>query len=317
MLDLTNERILVTGGSGFLGTHVCAELAKFTDTKNIIAAGKKQGDLRFMNDVRELYKSTNPTVIIHLAASCGGIQANRKHPAEFLQDNLFIGLNLLMATDCFWVALKKFTFVATTCMYPDLCTVPFREVDLWSGRPTESNAPYGVAKRAIMELVRCYADQFRFPGITLVAANLFGPGDSFHEAKSHVIPALIKRFCNAVDNQEDEVVVWGSGNATREFLYAPDAAEAIVMATMKYDSAEPMNIGTGRCCSIAHLAGSIGHLCGYNGRIVFDKDQPDGQMSRRLDVSRAKQRLGWEAKTNFGEALMATIEWWRANRASQ
>lgn len=317
MIDLTNERILLTGGTGFLGRHVCAELLKFTDSKNIHAAGKTRYDLRFINDVRELYKEVNPTVIIHLAAKCGGIQANRKHPAHFLQDNLLMGLNLLMATDVFWERLHKFVFVGTTCMYPDQCPVPFREADLWNGYPTASNAPYGVAKRSVMELIRCYADEFQFPGITLIPANLYGPGDSFDDEKSHVIPALIKRFCNAVDNQEDEVVVWGTGNATREFLYAPDAAEAIVRAAMQYESPEPMNIGSGESVSIAVLAHSIAVLCGFNGKVTFDTDQPDGQMRRQLDVSRAKEWMHWEASTPLGEGLRATIEWYGSNRDSQ
>lgn len=314
MIDLTNERILLTGSSGFLGKHVYAELAKFTAPANIFPVGRKDGDLRFMPDVRNLMKRVKPTVIIHLAALCGGIQANRRNPVNFMQDNLFMGLNLLMAQDAFPERIRKFVYVSTTCAYPDACPVPFLESDLWSGYPTISNAPYGIAKRTIMELARQYNVAFKFPSISLIPANLYGMGDSFDDAKSHVIPALIKRFVDASERGDDEVVVWGTGNATREFLYASDAAEAIVLATRGYDGPEPMNIGSGSCIRIEDLAVEIGRLCGFKGRITFDPSHPDGQMDRRLDTSRATAELGWTATTALSDGLQATIDWYKANR---
>jgi len=298
----------VSGGAGFLGTQVVKKL-KEAGCKEIYAPRSKEYDLVNNENVRRLYLTLEPQVVIHLAAVVGGIGANRENPGVFFYDNLMMGAQLMEQGRLHNV--EKFTAVGTICAYPKFTKVPFKEEDLWNGYPEETNAPYGLAKKMLLVQAQAYITQYNFNAIYLLPVNLYGPGDNFSPKSSHVIPAVIKKCFDAMNNREDRIIVWGTGNATREFLYVEDAAEAIVLATEKYNKPEPLNIGAGFEISIKDLANLIAKLTGFQGEIDWDTTKPDGQPRRCLDVSKAEIELGFKAKTSFEEGLRNTIEWYR------
>jgi len=305
-------KILVTGSSGFLGHHVLEEFYN-KSKETIISPGSINCDLTNPNDVDNYFKNTRCDCILHLAAVCGGILANRNSPADFLVKNLQMGINIFEAARK--NDIKYVYTLGSVCGYPKYCQVPFKEDNLWNGYPEGTNAPYGHAKRTLLMLQNTYRKQYGIKGTHLIPVNLFGTQDHFDLINSHVIPALIRKFLTAVDEPAPSVELWGSGEVSREFLYAPDCAEAIVKTVlMKLDYPEPINLGTGRDISIRELAETIAKLCGYKGDIVFNTNMPDGQPKRRLDVSRAKEVLGWEAKTSLLEGLTHTITWYEDNR---
>lgn len=315
-------KILVTGGTGFLGQHVKKEFEKHAVTTIYISATYRDGhiacDLVDIEEVRNAVYVTSPDVILHMAALCGGILANRNSPADFLTTNLKMGLNVFDVAktyqEDFNKKIKVYT-LGTVCGYPKHCPVPFKEDDLWNGYPEETNAPYGHAKRTLLMLQNTYRQQYGIGGAHLIPVNLYGEHDHFNLTNSHVIPALIRKFIDAAENNKNKVELWGTGSATREFLYAGDAAKAIVDAMInKLDTELPINIGAGRDISIRELAEQIAKLCGYKGEIVYDSTKPDGQPKRMLDVLRAKKLLEFDAKTSLLKGLVKTICWYQENR---
>jgi GDP-L-fucose synthase len=304
---LATRRLLVTGGAGFLGKHVVREL-KRRGCREIFIPRSKDYDLVDMQAVKRLYQDSKPDTVIHLAAVVGGIGANREKPGKFFYDNLMMGVQMMEQGRLF--GIEKFVAIGTVCAYPKFTPVPFKEDDLWNGYPEETNAPYGLAKKMILVQSQAYRQQYGFNVIFLLPVNLYGPGDNFDLQSSHVIPALIRKFTEAVRDNKGEVEVWGTGKVSREFLYVEDAAEAIVLATEKYDKPEPVNIGAGFEIKIKDLVELIAELTGFRGAVRWDKSKPDGQPRRRLDVSKAKQEFGFEAKTDFREGLRKTIEWY-------
>ena len=306
-MDLTQLRICVTGGAGFLGSFLIERLrAQGVPDERILVPRSVEYDLTRESDVERLYDEGTPDVVIHLAAQVGGIGANRVNPGWFFYANLVMGLHLIEHARR--RGIRKFVQVGTVCAYPKHATVPFREDALWDGYPEETNGPYGIAKKALLVMLQAYRDQYDFHGVYLLPVNLYGPGDNFSLESSHVIPALIRKCIEALDAGESEIVCWGTGNASREFLYVDDCAEAIVTAVAKYDDAEPVNIGTGREITIRALAELIARLTGFDGRIRWDATRPDGQPRRCLDVSRARERFGFEARTDLETGLRHTIE---------
>jgi len=311
MIDWPKTRTLVTGGSGFLGRHVVEEL-RGRGCRQIITPGHHDYDLVDGNAVRRMLNDTRPNLVIHLAAKVGGIGANRAHPADFFYDNLMMGAQLMHES---WRAgIDKFVAVGTVCAYPKHTPVPFRESDLWNGYPEETNAPYGLAKKMLLVQAQAYREQYGFNAIYLLPVNLYGPGDNFDPADSHVIPALIRKLVEAKEHGTPTVDVWGTGLATREFLFVGDAAEGIVSAAERYDGSEPVNIGSGMEISIRDLAGLIGRIVGYDGQLAFDQTKPDGQPRRCLDTSRAEEWFGFRAQTEFASGLQHTVDWYLANR---
>ena len=308
-----NRRVLVTGGAGFLGSHVVENLRArgYTD---IFAPRSREYDLTVFQDVNRLLRDTTPDIIIHLAAVVGGIGANRERPGEFFYKNLIMGAQLMEQARLHGIA--KFVAIGTICAYPKFAPVPFREEDLWDGYPEETNAPYGLAKKMLLVQAQAYRDQYDFNAIYLLPVNLYGPGDNFDPASSHVIPALIKKCCDAIATGEREIVVWGTGKATREFLYVEDAAEGIVLATERYEKPDPVNLGASFEISINDLVHLIAKLTGFNGSITWDTTKPDGQPRRCLDTSKAEREFGFKATTPFEAGLRKTIEWYRRTRAS-
>ena len=305
----SNNRFLVTGGAGFLGSHLVAQL-KSRGAGRIFVPRSAEYDLRKEAAIERLLKASEPDIVIHLAAVVGGIGANRDNPGRFFYDNLIMGAQLIEQTRLWGV--KKFVAVGTICCYPKITPVPFREESLWDGYPEETNAPYGLAKKMMLVQSQAYRKQYGFRSIFLLPVNLYGPGDNFDPHSSHVIPALIKKCLDAGLRGETEIVVWGTGKATREFLYVEDAAKAILLAAERYDKPDPVNIGSGSEISIHDLAGLIAELTGFKGRIVWDAGKPDGQPRRMLDVSRARREFGFEAETPFRLGLEKTISWYRA-----
>ena len=304
---LAAKRILVTGGAGFLGKHVVKKLEE-KGCKEIFVPRSKDYNLVTMEAVKRLYQEAKPDIVIHLAARVGGIGANMKQPGSFFYQNLMMGVQMMEQGRLFGV--EKFVAIGTICAYPKFTPVPFQEEDLWSGYPEETNAPYGLAKKMFLVQSQAYRRQYGFNSIYLLPVNLYGPGDNFDPDFSHVIPALIKKVFDAMDKGERSIVVWGSGNPTREFLYVEDAAEGIVLATEKYGKADPINLGAGFEISIRDLAGLICELAGFDGEIEWDVSKPDGQPRRCLDTSKAKEEFGFEARTDFREGLKRTIEWY-------
>jgi GDP-L-fucose synthase len=311
-LDLTNQRILVTGGAGFLGRQVVDQLCKAgADRDKITTPRSKDCDLRQMDSCQRAVDQQD--VVIHLAAHVGGIGLNREKPAELFYDNLMMGTQLIHAA--YEAGVKKFVCVGTICAYPKFTPVPFKEDDLWNGYPEETNAPYGVAKKALLVQLQAYRQQYGFDGIYLLPVNLYGPEDNFDPRSSHVIPALIRKVHEAQQRGDKQIPVWGDGSPTREFLYSTDAARGIVMGAQSYSDAEPVNLGTGHEIAIKDLIELICRLMEFDGEIVWETDKPNGQPRRCLDTERAKQAFGFVAQVGFEEGLKNTIDWYRQHAA--
>jgi len=311
VIDLKEKRIIVTGGAGFLGSFIVKKL-KERKCKNIFVPKIEEYDLRDIEVVKKMYKDAEGDIVIHLAAIVGGIGANRENPGSFFYDNLIMGIQLMEQARL--TGIKKFVALGTICAYPKYTEVPFKEENLWYGYPEETNAPYGLAKKMLLVQSQAYRQQYSFNSIFLLPVNLYGPGDNFNPKSSHVIPALIKKFHDAKVNDEEEVVVWGTGKATREFLYVSDCAEAIILATEKYEKPDPANIGAGFEISIKELAEKIKGIVGFKGKIVWDSTKPDGQPRRSLDTSRALKEFSFKAKVDFDEGLVNTINWYIENK---
>ena len=310
MASLASKRVVVTGGSGFLGRHVAAALA--TRGCTVLVPRKTQYDLTRAADVERMYADLRPEIVIHLAAVVGGIGANRDSPGRFFFENVMLGaLTMEMARQH---GVEKFVGIGTICAYPKLAPVPFLERDLWNGYPEETNAPYGIAKKMLLVQGQAYRQEYGFNAIHLLPVNLYGPHDNFDPTSSHVIPALIRKCLEAAEAGAPEVVIWGTGNATREFLFVEDCAEGIVLATERYDDPEPVNLGAGFEIPIRELAQLVADLTGFTGRLTFDRSKPDGQPRRMLDVARAECRFGFRATTDFHAGLRRTIGWYRAHR---
>ena len=302
------KNVVVTGGNGFLGKHLIEKI-KSQKPKNIFIPERPEYDLRKYEDC--LKAAEKGDIIIHLAANVGGIGYNREFPATLYDDNILMGTFMMMAAHA--AKVDKYVALATICAYPKFTPVPFKEENLWMGYPEETNAPYGLAKKMQLVQSQAYRDQYGFNSICLLPVNLYGPGDNFDPNSSHVIPALIRKFVEAAKNGDSEVVVWGSGKASREFLYVDDAAEGIVMATERYNKSEPVNLGAGFEITIKELVDVIKKFTGYTGKVVWDKSKPDGQPRRMLDTSRAKKEFGFSAKTPFENGLKKTIDWYKEN----
>jgi GDP-L-fucose synthase len=306
-MSVLNKRIVVTGGTGFLGCHVVEELGR-AGSRNVFVPRSREYDLRKPEAVARMYRDFRPEVVIHLAAKVGGIGANRENPGSFFYENLVMGIELMEQARLHGV--DKFVAIGTVCAYPKLTPVPFKEEDLWSGYPEETNAPYGLAKKMLLVQAQAYRHQYGFNAIYLLPVNLYGPGDSLDPANSHVIPALIKKCVDATEDGAESIEVWGTGRASREFLYVADCARAIVLATERYNKQDPVNIGVGSEITIRDLTALIAELTGFKGAIVWDPTKPDGQPRRCLDVSRAEREFGFRATTDFVEGLRRTIEWY-------
>jgi GDP-L-fucose synthase len=303
------QRVIVTGGGGFLGSHLVEHLQTL-GAGEVIVPRSRDYDLRQEANVIRMYDDNpNTTMVIHLAAMVGGIGANRKHPGSYFYDSLMMGT--MVQEYARQAGIPKFVGVGTICSYPKITPVPFKEEDLWNGYPEETNASYGLAKKMLMVQSQAYRAEYGFNAIHLMPTNLYGTGDHFHNENAHVIPDLIRKMIEAQDNGHHEIVLWGDGSPTREFLYVKDAAEGIALATAHYNEAEPVNIGSGNEISIKELAETIAEEVGYNGSIRWDTSKPNGQPRRQLDVSRAEKAFGFRAHTPFREGLRATIEWYK------
>jgi GDP-L-fucose synthase len=312
-MNLAAERIVLTGGAGFLGKFVQAELRRAgVPQDNILVPRRKDFDLTEQRQVERMYQQMRPTVVIHLAAQVGGIGANRENPGRFFHANMAMGLHLIEGARI--AAIEKFVQLGTVCAYPNHTPVPFKEEDLWSGYPEETNAPYGIAKKALLVMLQAYRRQYGLNGIFLLPVNLYGPEDNFDLSSSHVIPALIRKCLEARQRGAEEVVVWGTGSASREFLYVEDCARGIVLATQKYDGPDPVNLGSGHEITIRLLASKIQQLVSFTGRLVWDGSKPDGQPRRSLDTRRAAELFDFRAQVDFEEGLRRTIAWYRQER---
>jgi GDP-L-fucose synthase len=306
---IKGKRVLVTGGAGFLGQHVIKQLKK-EKPKLIFVPRSKDYDLRKKSVVKKLVQDYD--IIIHLAANVGGIGYNQEHPAELYYDNMLMGVHMIH--ESYKAGVEKVVALGTICAYPKYTPVPFKEEDLWIGYPEETNAPYGLAKKMMLVQSQAYKDQYNFNSIFLLPTNLYGPHDNFDPKSSHVMPALIKKFLEAKESNAEEVIVWGTGSPTREFLYVEDAAKAIVMATKNYNGGEPINLGSSFEISIAELSHTIGDIVKYQGKITFDITKPDGQPRRKIDTTKAKEEFGFRSQTTFKKGLKKTIEWYKKNR---
>jgi GDP-L-fucose synthase len=306
-----NRRVCVTGGAGFLGSFITARLRERGATEIFIPTIEKY-NLVDPASIHQMLADSRPDVIIHLAAQVGGIGANREHPAEFFYNNLMMGVQLMH--QAWQTGVEKFVAIGTVCAYPKFTPVPFREDDIWNGYPEETNAPYGLAKKMLLVQAQAYRQQYGYNAIFLLPVNLYGPRDNFHPDSSHVIPALIRKCIEAQEAGREELVVWGDGSPTREFIYAGDAAEGIVLASERYNDPDPVNIGSGHEISIKDLATLIARLTGFEGRLAWDAGKPNGQPRRGLDTSRAEQRFGFKAQIDFEEGLRRTIDWYRRTR---
>ncbi len=311
MFTLASKRVVVTGGSGFLGRHVVAALR--SRGCSVSAPRKAEYDLTREADAKRMYTDLRPELVVHLAAVVGGIGANRESPGRFFFENVMLGALVMEQARC--AGVEKFVGIGTICAYPKLAPVPFHEQDLWNGYPEETNAPYGIAKKMLLVQGQAYRQQYGFNAIHLLPVNLYGPHDNFDPRSSHVIPALIRKCVEAIELGAPEVECWGTGNATREFLFVEDCAQAIVLASEGYDAAEPVNIGAGFEIRIRDLAELVAELSGFTGRLVFDPTKPDGQPRRMLDVTRAREHFGFKATTDFRAGLKRTIDWYRGHRS--
>ncbi|MDH3603898.1 MAG: GDP-L-fucose synthase [Candidatus Tectomicrobia bacterium] len=307
----TDKRVVVTGGAGFLGSHLSQELQE-RGCKQIFIPRSKDYDLCDKEAIGAFLTQARPHLILHLAAVVGGIGANRQHPGKFFYDNAVMGIQLIEQARRFGV--EKFVCVGTVCAYPKFTPTPFKEEDLWNGYPEETNAPYGLAKKMLLVQLQAYRQEYGFPGIYLVPVNLYGPRDNFDLETSHVIPAFIRKFVEAKQSDESTVVAWGSGEATREFLYVEDAAEAILLAAEHYEQPEPVNLGSGEEIKIRELACLIQDLTDFHGNLTWDTSRPDGQPRRCLDTTRAWQAFGFRAQTPLQEGLRQTIQWYISHR---
>ena len=310
-MDLSTKKIVVTGGSGFLGRHVVGLLQR-QGCANVFVPRSKQFDLTHEQDVQRLLAQERPQVVIHLAALVGGIGANRLNPGSFLYANLMMGAHLIEQSRR--AGVEKFVQVGTICSYPKFTPVPFKESDLWNGYPEETNAPYGLAKKLLIVQLQSYRQQYGFNGVNVLPVNLYGPGDNFDLESSHVIPALIRKCLEAKERGDKTLVVWGTGTPTREFLYVEDAARGIVMAAERYDSSDPVNLGSGEEITIRELAERIGRATRFPGRVVWDTSKPNGQPRRQLDVTRARERFGFVAKTSFEQGIARTVAYFEEHR---
>ena len=307
----TNDRIVITGGAGFVGGFIVDQLTA-RGYKNLFIPRRKDFELTHEADVARLYKEFRPDIVLHLAAEVGGIGANRDNPGRFFFANLAMGLHLMEQARI--NKIKKFIQIGTICAYPKFTPVPFRESELWNGYPEETNAPYGVAKKSLLVMSQAYREQYKLNSIYLLPVNLYGPRDNFHPHSSHVIPALIRKCVEARLAHAKQITAWGTGQVSREFLYVEDCAEAIILAIEKYDSPEPMNIGSGREITIKDLTELVAKLSRFEGQIVWDSSKPDGQPRRCLDVTRAKNAISFTAKTTLEAGLKKTIDWFEAHR---
>ena len=306
-----NKRVVLTGGAGFLG-RVVKEQLEARGCKQIVVPRSAQCDLRKTAAIRKLYAQARPDMVIHLAAVVGGIGANRENPGKFFYDNLMMGVELMEQAR--QMGIPKFVAIGTICAYPKFCPVPFKEEKIWDGYPEETNAPYGLAKKMLLVQSQAYRQQYGFNSIYLLPVNLYGPADNFSESSSHVIPALIRKCVEAKARGDKHITVWGTGRATREFLYVDDAAHGLVLAAEQYNKSEPVNLGSGMEITIRDLVALIQELTGFSGEIRWDTSKPDGQPKRSLDVSRARDEFGFEAQMPFKEGLKRTIAWYETHR---
>jgi GDP-L-fucose synthase len=311
-MDLRDRRIVVTGGTGFLGSYLVERL-RDQGCRNIFVPSHREFDLTHTDAIDKLFQERRPEVLFHLAAAVGGIGANRSSPGRFFYENAIMGIQLIEAARRY--KTEKTIILGTICAYPKFTPIPFREDELWDGYPEETNAAYGLAKKMLLVQSQAYRQQYGMDSICLLPVNLYGPRDNFDLESSHVIPALVRKCAEALDQNRAEIVLWGDGSPTREFLYVEDAAEGIAAAAERYNNPEPVNLGSGMEISIRDLAEKIAKLMGFHGRIVWDTTQPNGQPRRCLDVSRAEREFGFRAKTSFDEGLQRTVAWYLANRS--
>jgi len=313
---LKNKKVMVTGGAGFLGSYVVDKLKELgVLDENIFIPRSREFDFTKMVDVVKAFENFKPEVVIHLAAKVGGIGANREHPGSFFYDNIMMGTQLIEQAR--HQGVQKFVAIGTVCAYPKHTALPFKEDDLWDGYPEETNAPYGLAKKMMLVQLQGYKQEYGFSGIYLLPVNLYGPKDNFNSSSSHVIPALIKKCVDAIENKDAEIIVWGTGKATREFLYVEDAAEGIITAAELYEGSDPVNLGSSYEISIKELVTLIAKLTGFTGKIVWDSTKPDGQPRRKLDTSRAEREFGFKSKTTFEKGLKKTIDWYKEKRKQE
>ena len=303
-----NKSVAISGARGFLGRHLVTKLKDYYENINIIEITKKKFDLRYEKNIKKFFKNYSPDYVFHLAANVGGIGANMKNPATFFYDNSIMGINFLHHS--YLNNVSKFLSTATVCAYPEKTKVPFKEDDLWKGYPEPTNAPYGIAKKILTIQSQAYRDQYNYNSVVLYPVNLYGPGDNFNPDSSHVIPALIRKIYEAKINKKKNIEVWGSGIAKREFLFVEDLAEALILAMEKYNSSNPVNIGTGNTISIKSLVKKITQIMDYKGEIIWNSKKPDGQLKRQLDITKSKKFFNFEAKTPLDIGLKRTIDWY-------